>query len=210
MKIKKSILITLISSSILIVFLLIILVTNYTCIRKIHVENNYQKENGSLLLSGLASTFDAWGNNIDKSNSYFISKKCFESFGPLSSWSGNNLRKASKNNRILEGRILKLGKTRKIYINQCILLKDVKILYLAYNTFLSDTKNVFTIALYDNMNNIIAKAPSFTDIQTSWVLRNYENYFWGIDFDKYTSINLQIEVYSPEGKLIEAYDHLLF
>jgi len=209
---KNRTLITFICVTVLIFFSLIIIVvtTNYTCISKVYTENRYRKDNGLNLLSGLASTFNAWGNDIDTSNSYYKSKECFDNFGPYNSVStGVNINEASKNNIILDNKMIKIN-SNIILINQCIILKDVKVLYLTYNTFFSDAKKTFKISLIDNMNNIIADAPSFTDIKTGLMLRNYENYFWGIDFDKYKMITLHIEVYSEEGNFLYDYDHLLF
>jgi len=204
--------ITLIFATILIISSLIIIVvtTNYTCMSKIYSENRYQKDNGMNLLYGLASTFNAWGNDTDTSNSYFISKECFDSFGSFDSVSAmDNISGASENNIVLDNEMIKINRNM-ILINQCIILKDVKVLYLTYNTFFSNTKKIFKISLLDNKNNVIAEAPSFTDVTTSLMIRNYENYFWGIDFDKYKIITLHIEVYTEEGDFQYYYDHLLF
>jgi hypothetical protein len=188
--------------------LIFILATNYSCIKKISVERNYRKNNGSLLILGLASSFNAWGDKLDTSDAYYRSKKCINQFGNIDSEEGNRkIREASKNNIILNVRAV--GK-KTIFINECILLKDIKVLYLTYNTFFSNTKRLIRISLYDDSGNLIAKEPSFTDIKSGMLIRNSENYFWGINFDLYEKLILNVKVYSAQGEYLYEYDQLLY
>jgi hypothetical protein len=188
-----------------------LLTTNYRCINKIISENKYSKNNGRLLLSGLASTFQAWGDNTDNSDEYFISKECFDRLELYyDQYANENINETSRNNLILDKKILKIDDQRYLYINQCIVLKDVKILYLAYNSFFSGTNDIYQITLLDGKDHIIAASPSFIDVKSGLMVKNYENYFWGIDLELYDQIILNIKITSPEGKSLGEYDYLLY
>ncbi len=185
--------------------------TNYRCINKIITENKYSKNNGRLLLTGLASTFQAWGNDTDNSVEYFISKECFDRLELYYNHDANeNIREASRNNLILDKKMLEIDNQRFLFLNQCIILKDVKILYLAYNSFFSDIEDIYQITLLDEKNHIIAASPSFIDVTSGLMANNYENYYWGIDLELYDKIILNIKISSPEGMLFGDYDYLLY
>jgi hypothetical protein len=197
---------------VLLLFLVFItlLTTNYPCINKIISENKYSKNNGRLFLSGLASTFQAWGNDTDNSDEYFISKECFDRLELNNQYTNENIIEASKNNLILDKEMLKIDNQKYLYINQCIILKDVKILYLAYNSFFSGTDEIYQITLLDDKDHIIAASPSFIDVKSGLMAKNYENYFWGIDLELYDKIILNIKITSPEGKSLGDCDYLLY
>jgi hypothetical protein len=42
------------------------------------------------------------------------------------------------------------------------------------------------------------------------MINNFENYFWGIDFDKYDKIILHIEVTSKDDKYMYEYDQYIY
>jgi hypothetical protein len=188
-----------------------LLTTNYRCINKIISENKYSKNNGRLLLSGLASTFQAWGDDTDNSDEYFISKECFDRLELYNNQDAiDNIREVSQNNLILDKKMLKIDNQRYLYINQCIIMKDVKILYLAYNSFFSGTDEIYQITLLDDKDHIIATSPSFIDVKAGLIAKNYENYFWGIDPELYDKIILNIKITSSEGTSLVDYDYLLY
>jgi hypothetical protein len=203
--------ILLVVALLLFLVLITLLMTNYRCINKIISENKYSKNNGRLLLSGLASTFQAWGDNTDNSDEYFISKECFDRLELYyDQYANENINETSRNNLILDKKMLKIDDQRYLYINQCIVLKDVKILYLAYNSFFSGTNDIYQITLLDGKDHIIAASPSFIDVKSGLMVKNYENYFWGIDLELYDQIILNIKITSPEGKSLGEYDYLLY
>ena len=103
------------------------------------VEHNYQKENGFPLIVTIASIFDSWGDNVDTSTAYYISQKCINNFGDLSTDEAlKKMRKSSENNVKLDNDVTKASSNKTIFINQCILLKDIKVLYITYNSFFSN------------------------------------------------------------------------
>jgi hypothetical protein len=59
-------------------------------------------------------------------------------------------------------------------------------------------------------DNIIAVSPSFIDVKSGLMAKNYENYFWGIDFERYDKIILNIKITSPEGSSLGDYDNFLY
>jgi hypothetical protein len=197
--------------SILILVILFIIFTNYSCIKKNIIENKYKKDNGGLLIYGLASTFDAWGNSLDTSFEYLESKECIDNLGNINREEATiKIKEVSKNNIIVSKEALKTTSKNTIFINQCILLKDIKVLYLTYNTFFSDTNKSINISLYDDMGNKISDKPNYIDIKKGLIMKNSENYFWGINFDKANKIILHIEVYSKQGEFLYDYDQLLY
>ena len=60
------------------------------------------------------------------------------------------------------------------------------------------------------MSNIIASEPSWSDSTSGLIIHNSENFFWGIDFDKYEKITLHIKVYSLEQEFLYEYNQLLY
>jgi hypothetical protein len=190
---------------------LIIVMINLNSINRIRLENKYSNNNGRLLMYGMASTFQAWSNNsVDNSKEFLISKECFDRLDLYDSQHSNdNLIEASKNNLILDKRWINLGE-RRGFINQCIILKDVKILYLTYNTLFPNAKEIFQTSLKDDRGNIIAASPSFNNVTSSLMLENYENYFWGVDLDLYDKIVLNFRISSPDGALISYYDQVIY
>ncbi len=203
MKVKKVICVV----SILILLIpFILVIINYNSLSKIRTENKFSKKNGLQLMSGLASTFEAWGDDVDISKGYSISKECFDRLDLYHSTKLlDNLIEASKNNLFLDRKVINMGQHRVLYINQGIFLKDVKILYLTYNTLFPRGNEIYQISLVDDVGNTIATTPSLIDISSSPMLTNYENFFWGVDLDLYEKAILNISVVSPEGKLLSEY-----
>lgn len=184
------------------------IIPNHFCIKEIIIQNRYRKNNGRLLVYGIASAFDAWGNNADKITGYQISKKCVDDLGHIDSEEfGNNINNASKNNLIVNKKNLK---NNSIFINQCIFLRDIKVLYITYNTLFPNNSKLFRISLIDDMGKIIAAEPSFIHTTHDLLITNYENYFWGIDSENFQKLILHIEVSSEDGRFLYEYDQLLF
>lgn len=160
----------------------------------------------------MASTFEAWANNdVDNSNPFLVSEECFDRLDLYNSHnSGDNLIEASKNNLVLDKTWITNEDGRRLFINQCIILKDVKILYITYNVLFPSANEIYQISLLDGNGNTIAASPSFIDVKESLMIKNYENYFWGIDLDLNDKIVLSISISTPEGTLISRYDHVIY
>lgn len=187
------------------------IIPNYSCIKEILVQNKYRKNNGRLLLYGIASTFNAWGDNLDTSTGFKISKKCVDNLGHINSEEFHkNINNASKNNLIINKKNLKNPKNNSIFINQCIFLRDIKVLYITYNTLFPNKSKEFRISLIDDGGKTIGVEPSLIDTTNGLLMTNYENYFWGIDSDNYQKLILHIEVSSEDGRFLYEYDQLLF
>lgn len=183
------------------------IIPNYSCIKEILVQNKFQKNNGRLLLYGIASTFDTWGDNLDTSTGFKISKKCIDNLGHIDSEEFyKNIDNASKNNLIINKTNLK----NSIFINQCIFLRDIKVLYITYNALFPNHNKVFKASLIDNRGNAIAAVPSFTSTTRGLLMTNFENYFWGIDSETFQQLILHVEVCSDDGSLLFEHDQLLF
>ena len=206
-KIRIAILVTI---CFILVFVFVI-TTNYSCLERMSVEHNYQKDNGFDLIITIASIFDSWGDNVDTSNGYYISQKCINNYGDLYTDEALiKMKEASKNNIRLDNELTKASSNKTIFINQCIFLKDIKVLYITYNTFFSNNNKLIRLSLFDNIGNIIASEPSWFDNTSGLIVRNSENFFWGIDYDKYEKITLHIKVYSLEQNFLYEYDQLLY
>lgn len=178
--------------------------------KKIYVQHNYQKNNGRLLVYGLASSFNAWGNYPDASTGFKISKKCIDNLGYLDSEEfSKNIQNVSKNNIIINKKNINHLKN-SLFINQCILLRDIKVLYLTYNTLFPNTNKIIKISLTDNNGNIIAEEPSFINTTQGLLINNYENYFWGIDYGNYENLVLHVEVSSKYNRFLYEYDQIIY
>lgn len=183
------------------------IIPNYSCIKEILVQNKYRKNNGGLLLYGIASTFNAWGDNLDTSTGFKISKKCVDNLGHLDNDEFiENIHNASKNNLIIN----KTNLNKSIFLNQCIFLKDIKVLYITYNALFPNHNKVFKASLIDNRGNTIAAVPSFTSTTRGLLMTNFENYFWGIDSETFQQLILHVKVSSDDGSLLFEHDQLLF
>lgn len=167
---------------------------NYSCIKEILVQNKFQKNNGRLLLYGIASTFDTWGDNLDTSTGFKISKKCIDNLGHIDSEEFyKNIDNASKSNLIINKTNLK----NSIFINQCIFLRDIKVLYITYNALFPNHNKVFKASLIVAANLYCPKTdgvncPQFDGlgVKKTWEGENQDNSPWTTLFTIWSSIIL--------------------
>lgn len=201
---KKRITLLIILSLLLLVTISI--ATNYSCLKRLTVAYGYNKENGISLTYSIASAFEAPRNFQD----YFLTKSAVEKLGLDNTLQYDvSLKEATKHNLILKGKQKKADGNNIIHIDQCILIKDLKSMYLFYHTYFSDNDNIIHLSLNDPNGNLISEA-AFTDEKKGTILRTSENYFWDIDYEKYEKIILHVKVYTAVNKYLYEYNLPLY
>ncbi len=180
--------------------------TNYSCLKRLTVAYGYNKGNGESLTYSIASAFEA-PHNIQ---GYSLTKSAVEKLGLDNTLQYDvSLKEATKHNLILKGKQKKADGNNIIHIDQCILIKDLKSMYLFYHTYFSDNDNIIHLSLNDPNGNLISEA-AFTDEKKGTILRTSENYFWDIDYEKYEKIMLHVKVYTAANKYLYEYQQPLF
>lgn len=190
----------------LLLFVTITIATNYSCLKRLTVAHEYNKENGRSLTYSIASAFEA-PHNIQE---YPLTKSAVEKLSLYSTLPYDlSLKEVTKHNLILKGKQKKADGKNIIHIDQCILIKDLKSMYLFYHTYFSDNDNIIHLSLNDANGNLISEA-AFTDEKKGTVLRTSENYFWDIDYEKYEKLILNVKVYTAANKYLYEYHLPLF
>ena len=185
--------------------------TNYSSIERIYVQHRYERNNGFDIMFSLSSTFEAWGDHVDTSVGFKSTQNSITSFGEIYSDEAlNKMKESSKNNVILDRDLTRKADKKTLIIDQCIFIKDIKVLYITYNTFLSNTNKIIQLSIYDDLGNLIISEPSWFNNTKGLMIHNSENFFWGIDFEKYEKLIIHIKVFSSDNEFLYEYDQALY
>lgn len=192
----------------------LVIFTNYSCLKKIIIQNNYEKNNGYELMISLVSSFNEWNRKGDFSGERYditLSRIIEISEGDdiNSDMVYAKIAEITKSNIFLAVDSQKNKGEERIMINQCIILPKIEVLYVTFNTMGWDRSKIIELSLVDQNGNVISSEPDFRLLREGLLIRNTENFFWGINIDDFKELILHVKILSESGSIDSEYGIVL-
>lgn len=188
----------------------LVIFTNYSCLKKIIIQNNYKKNNGYELMVSLVSSFNEWNRKGDFSGERYditLSRitEILDGDDINSDIVYAKIAEITKSNIFLAVDSQKNKGDERIMINQCIILPKIEVLYVTFNTIGWDRNKIIELSLIDQNGNVISSEPDFRLLREGLLIRNTENFFWGINIDDFKELILHVKILSESGSIDSEY-----
>lgn len=180
--------------------------TNKNTLDRINKNQEYERDNGKILLSSIISTLSTWNNQYrDMSDNYYKSLEKTKNF--ISSHTINQVLvdEKSKNNQLYTNKTKLSDLKYSFWANTFIFMPDISCIFVSYNDLFWKTHQYSTFQLLNDDGVILSREPGFITTRSDWLIKNSELYFFGVSDELLTSYQLKVMTHDIDGNFISEF-----